>query len=422
MGTVGLAAVCAVVARGLVRSTVTGREERGAGCEELGERFVVAGFAYGFVVQVRGGVDEGVWHRGAGEGAVDEESAGGGGALQAAVFLFVVEDELVAQAAGGDCEVGGKLVGVGAVGGQQSGGQSEAVGGEPGQGVHGVRADAFAGGVQDQAEGELGVAADAFTGPPGAVGVTPAGGDEEGGGVSEDALFSASAVVPARGEIDGGELATAAGRVVPGRDRGGVGADVAGPAREQAVPVGELDGDQDKAVADLLQQGPAADVFGIVVLPGRGDDGGFGGGQAPAALAAARVQGGGQPVEGAVDTAGESEPGVCVGAGEVGNAEPGAGGGPQVVGQDPVGVGEVRAVAVVQGQQQAHQDRAHREAVRAGAALKFLVDQGQDARIVQQRIKLADLRVRDHWASRPSPGSRPSPAPGCGRRRRALTV
>ncbi|MFJ2607601.1 hypothetical protein ACIO13_21900 [Streptomyces sp. NPDC087425] len=86
--------------------------------------------------------------------------------------------------------------------------------------------------------------------------------------------------------------------------------------------MGELDGDQDQAVADLPQQGPAADVFGVAVLAGRGDDGGFGGGQASAALAAVRVQGGGQPVEGAVDTAGEGEPGVCVGTGEVGDAEP----------------------------------------------------------------------------------------------------
>ncbi|GGL18746.1 hypothetical protein [Streptomyces flaveus] len=77
IGTVGLAAVCAVVARGLVMSTVTGRalqtdhavrvgvlfafeEERGAGRDQLGERFVVTDFAYGCVVQACGGMDEGV--------------------------------------------------------------------------------------------------------------------------------------------------------------------------------------------------------------------------------------------------------------------------------------------------------------------------------------------------------------------------
>ncbi|MFI6547113.1 hypothetical protein ACIBO9_28080 [Streptomyces prunicolor] len=130
--------------------------ELGAGRDQLGERFIVADFAYGFVVQDRGGADECVGHRGAGERAVDEESAGSGGALQAAVFLCVVGDELVAQAAGRDCEVGRELIGVGAVGGQQSGRRAEAVGGEPGQGVHRVRAGAFAGGEQDQAEGELG--------------------------------------------------------------------------------------------------------------------------------------------------------------------------------------------------------------------------------------------------------------------------
>ncbi|MFJ2607600.1 hypothetical protein ACIO13_21895 [Streptomyces sp. NPDC087425] len=133
------------VGRWQIFGSCSGEEERGAGREELGERVVFAHFAYSFVVQAGGGADQSLGHRGAGEGAVDEESAGGGGALQAAVFLLVVEDELVAQAAGGDGEVGGELVGVGAVGGQQSGGQLEAVGGEAGQGVHGVRADAFAG-------------------------------------------------------------------------------------------------------------------------------------------------------------------------------------------------------------------------------------------------------------------------------------
>jgi hypothetical protein len=57
------------------------------------------------------------------------------------------------------------------------------------------------------------VAADACAGQVGAVAMASAGGDEKRGGVSEDALFGAAAVVSARGEIDGGELTAAAGRV-----------------------------------------------------------------------------------------------------------------------------------------------------------------------------------------------------------------
>lgn len=72
------------------------------------------------------------------------------------------------------------------------------------------------------------------------VGVAAAGGDEQGGAVSEDAFLGAAAVVPARRDFDRGLIAAFAGRMVPGGDGGGVGADVAGPALEQPAMLGEL--------------------------------------------------------------------------------------------------------------------------------------------------------------------------------------
>lgn len=110
--------------------------------------------------------------------------------------------------------------------------------------------------------------------------------------MAEDAFLGSAAVVPARGDFDRGQVAAFAGRMVPGGDRGGVGSDVAGPALEQPAAVGEVDGDQHEAVADLLQQGPAVGVFGICVLPRRPHGGGLLGGQAPP-VAAVRVERGG---------------------------------------------------------------------------------------------------------------------------------
>jgi hypothetical protein len=101
-----------------VRGLFEPEEERLTGRDECGERLVGIEFAYGFVVQAGGGLDERGWHGQAGERAVDEEGAGGRAALQASVFS-------VAQWAGRGGEVGAQLVGVGAVRDQQLGWQVE---------------------------------------------------------------------------------------------------------------------------------------------------------------------------------------------------------------------------------------------------------------------------------------------------------
>ncbi|MFF7193411.1 hypothetical protein ACFZAM_06885 [Streptomyces sp. NPDC008079] len=265
----------------------------------------------------------------AGEGPADEEGALVG-ALDAAVLLFVVEDQLVAHGADRLCEVLGGLVGVGAVGCQQSRRETER--GELGQGVDGVRADALARGVQ--AEGELRMPADTFTGLRVTCGVPSAGGDQEAGGVPEDSFLGASAVMRARGQLDGGQAPPFTVRTVPVGNRCGVGADVAPPALEQAPAVSEADGDQDQTIADLLQQLQAPFVLGVRVLPGVGHDPGLFGGKPAAPVAALRVQGGGQAVEGPVDAAGERDPGVAVSPAVVRDAEPGAGRGPQLIEQN----------------------------------------------------------------------------------------
>lgn len=142
-----------------VRGLFEPEEERLAGRDECGVRLVVVEFAYGFVVQAGSGLDERGGHGRAGERAVDEEGAGRRTALQASVFLLVVEDKLVAQLAGRGGEVGAELVCVGAVSGKQPGRQAE--GNQPGEGVDGMGAGVFTGGVQDQAESELRMSADA---------------------------------------------------------------------------------------------------------------------------------------------------------------------------------------------------------------------------------------------------------------------
>lgn len=188
------------------------------------------------------------------------------GALDTALVLLVVEGELEAHAARVPLEVLGLLVGVGAVGGQQPDGQAEWD-----QGVErtdGVGADVLAGRVQDSAQGELRVLAHPHPGVLVAGGVSAAGRDQEGRAVTESALGAAAAEVPARRGLDGGEVAAVAWRVVPGSEGSGVGADVTAPALEESAPLREADGDQHETVADLLQQGPAPHVLGVVVLPG----------------------------------------------------------------------------------------------------------------------------------------------------------
>ncbi|PYC82678.1 hypothetical protein C7C46_10000 [Streptomyces tateyamensis] len=346
----------------------------------------------GLVVQASGRLRECLRDRGAGEGAVDEEGTEVG-ALNAALVLLVVECELVAQAAGGLLEVLGLLVGVGAVGGQQAYGKTER--GQRGERVDGVGPDALAGGVQDGAEGELGMLAHTLPNVSVADGVATAGGDQEGRAVTEGSLVAAAAEVPAGGEFDGGQAASVAGLVVPGRDGGGVGADVAVPPLEEAAALGEPDGDQHQAVADLLQQGPAPQVLRLVVLPGAGLDCGVGEGEPSPAVGAGGVQGRGQAVEGAVDAAAERGPCPRVVRIHLWDVEPAAGRGLELVEQDPARVRKARALVVVQGQQQSDRHSANGQAARARTARQLGVDQVEDPGALQQEVELADLGIRD---------------------------
>lgn len=344
------------------------------------------------------------------------------GALEAAVLHFVVEGQLVAQAACGGREMDGDLVGVGAVGRQQPCRKAER--GKLGEAVDHIRAGALARGVQDQTEHELRMPADAFTGPRVGGGVPSARSDQKRGGVSEDSLLGPSAVVPARGDVDGGETPPFAVRVVPCRDWGGVGADIALPALEQTPAVGEADADQRQTVADLLQYLPPPLALGVVVLPGAGHGSGLMGGQPTAPVTALGVEGRGQPVEGLVDAAGERDPGVLVAPAAVRDAEPGPCGGPQLIDQHPADIREAGAVVVVQREQQPHQHGPDREPFRARSAFQFVVDQLKGSGLAEKRAELADLGVGDQRGcvgDRPRPALpdllRAPPGPGLGHRR-----
>lgn len=341
------------------------------------------------------------------------------GALEAALLLFVVEDELIAQAAGGLGEMRAGLVGVGTVGGQYPGREAERD--EGGEGMDGVGPGPFAGGVQDEAERELRMPADALTRLRVSGGVSAAGGDEQGGAVPEDAFLRASAEVPARGEFHGGQLASFVGRMVPGGDRGGVDTDIASPALEQATAVGETHGDQDQTVADLLQKCPTPYMFGVRVLPGCRHVYGFVGGQPTAPVTAVWIEGAGEVVEGTVDAAGERVPGMVIKVPGIGDAQPGPRGRAQFIEQNSAGIGEARAVVVVQRQQQAHQRRPHWQSLRAGTSLELCVDQVQHSGGMQQGIQLPDLGVRDldgRVGDRPRPAQldllQAPPGPGLG--------
>ncbi|MEE1798053.1 hypothetical protein PUR57_05055 [Streptomyces sp. JV176] len=376
----------------LVRGLLEAQVVRLAGGDLLAEQGVVVDAAYGFVAEVEGRLGEGGGHGGAGEGSVDEQGAFVG-ALDAPVLSLVVEDELVAEASCGLGEVFGDLVGIGAVGRQDPGGKAER--GQRGQGVDRVRAGPLAGAVQDKAEYELRVPADALSGLGVAVRVPAAGSDEERGGVPEDPFVGAAAVVPACGDLDGRETAMLAGFVVPGGNRGGVDADIALPALEQAPAVSEADRDQDQAVTDLLQQGPAAYSFGIGVLPGRDRDHGLVGGQPTAAVAAEGVQRGGQPVEGPVDATGERVSSVSVERVGIRNPQPAPGRSPQLVQENAADIREARAAVVVQRQQQSHQHGPHRQALRSGPPCQLGVDQLEHTSAVQESVELADFGVLD---------------------------
>lgn len=185
----------------------------------------------------------------------------------------------------------------------------------------------------------------------------------------------------------------------------------------------EADRDQDQAIADLLQQSPAAHSFGIRVLPSRDRDRGLVSGQPTAPVTAKGVQSGGQPVEGPVDTAGKRVPSVSVERAGIRNPQPAPGRSPQLVQENPADIREARAVVVVQRQQESHQHGPHRQALRPGTACQLGVDQLEHTRAVQESVELTDLRVRDRErcvGDRPGPALpdllRTPPGPGPGHR------
>ncbi|MET9321715.1 hypothetical protein ABZX75_16210 [Streptomyces sp. NPDC003038] len=84
----------------LVRGFFEAEEVRLAGGDLLAKPGVVVDAAYVFVIEAEGGLGQSGGHGGACEGSVDQQGAVMG-ALDASVLLLVVEDELVAEAAGG---------------------------------------------------------------------------------------------------------------------------------------------------------------------------------------------------------------------------------------------------------------------------------------------------------------------------------
>ncbi|MET9321716.1 hypothetical protein ABZX75_16215 [Streptomyces sp. NPDC003038] len=223
----------------------------------------------------------------------------------------------------------------------------------------------------------------------------------------EDPFIGAPAEVPAGRELDGGKTPSSAGRAVPGGNRGGVDADVALPALEQAAAVSEADRGQDQAVADLLQQDPAAQELAIYALPRRDSKCCLIGGQSSTPVDPMRVEDGGQPVEGPVDAPGEGVPSVIVERGGIRNPQPAPGGHPQLVQKNTADVREARTAVVVQGQQQSHEHGPYRQSVRTGSARQLGVDQLQRTGAAQESVELADLRVRDLERR---VGDRPRPA------------
>ncbi len=124
------------------------------------------------VVQVGGRAGKPVGRFWAGQAAVDEQCAVDT-SLHPSVVDFVVEGEPVAELTNWMSEVGGLLVGVGAVDDGDAGREAEV--GQRFEGGHGACADALVWGVQDQAERQVGEGADSRAG---------AGGDGEGGAVA----------------------------------------------------------------------------------------------------------------------------------------------------------------------------------------------------------------------------------------------
>ncbi len=222
--------------------------------------------AYGFVTESGRRVRERVGHGGAGERAVDEEGSRMG-ALDASLVLLVVEGEAVAESAGRGGEVLGLLVGV-----ARSAARNPV--GNP-NGTSPVRLWMAFGpirfpGVSDGTEGELRVPADAFACLGVSCGVSPGSSNHQGGGVPEDAVLGAAAVVKASRDFDRRQVLPVRVGFVPCGERGGVDPDVASPAAKEAPLMGEADSDQHQPVADLLQHPPTADLLvSCLLLPGR---------------------------------------------------------------------------------------------------------------------------------------------------------
>ncbi|MEV5500560.1 hypothetical protein AB0M50_34690 [Nonomuraea fuscirosea] len=264
--------------------------------------------------------------------AVDEQRAMGA-ALHSPLVHFVVEGEFVAEVACGSGEMGALLVGVGAVDDGEGGGEAER--GQGFEGGDGVGADAFVRGVEDQAERQLRERAGSRAG---------AGGDGEGGAVAVGGWAVAGRVVPACGDLGGGDEfaggAAGVGRAGEDRGGGGVDADVAAEVAEVAPAFGPAHWGERERGDDVLQQFPLALVCWVVILPGGGQRVGLMLGQAGAPIVAGWIQQGGQPVEGPVEAPGGGEHLVDVFGVDVGQAEPVACGGGQTERGDPPGLDE----------------------------------------------------------------------------------
>lgn len=177
--------------------------------------------------------------------------------LQAAFFDLVVQGEAVAEAADGCLECGCAAAGVGAVGGQDAGGQAELR--ELGEDRDGVGAGADGGGVELEAQTQLRVS------PRGvAVRGAAVGGDGQGGAVAEGLLAGATFEVPAGGDFCRGGSEPAAVGVCADADVGGVDANVAVPAAQVAALVCHVYGGQDQAVGEELEAGGGVAALGAV--------------------------------------------------------------------------------------------------------------------------------------------------------------
>lgn len=131
--------------------------------------------------------------------------------------------------------------------------------------AYGVGADAFVRGVEDQAKRQL---------REGAEHGASAGGDGEGGAVAVLGWAVVGRVVPACGELGGGDRfaggAASAGWAGEDRGGGGVDADIAAEVAEVAPAFGPAHRGEHQRGDDVLQQFPLARVCWVVIFPGGG--------------------------------------------------------------------------------------------------------------------------------------------------------